>query len=53
MVTGMKITVVGASGLIGSKVVELLRRQGHDVVAASRSTSYFGASLSRDSLVIV
>ena len=34
----MKITVVGASGLIGAKVVELLEKQGHDVVAASRST---------------
>ncbi len=34
----MKITVVGASGLIGTKVTELLRSQGHDVVAASRST---------------
>lgn len=34
----MRITVVGASGLIGSKVTELLKSQGHDVVAASRST---------------
>jgi uncharacterized protein YbjT (DUF2867 family) len=34
----MKITVVGASGLIGTKVVELLTAEGHDVVAASRST---------------
>jgi uncharacterized protein YbjT (DUF2867 family) len=34
----MKITVVGASGLIGTKVVELLRSQGHDVVASSRSS---------------
>ncbi len=32
----MKITVVGASGLIGTRVVELLRREGHEVVAASR-----------------
>src|ERR1051325_10321506 len=32
----MKIVVVGGSGLIGSKVVEMLRRDGHDVVAASR-----------------
>jgi uncharacterized protein YbjT (DUF2867 family) len=38
MVARMKITVVGASGLIGTKVVDLLRSQGHDVVAASRST---------------
>jgi uncharacterized protein YbjT (DUF2867 family) len=34
----MKITVAGASGLIGTKVVELLKSQGHDVVAASRSS---------------
>src|SRR5688572_28720974 len=34
----MKITVVGASGLVGSKVVALLQREGHDVVASSRST---------------
>jgi uncharacterized protein YbjT (DUF2867 family) len=35
---GMKITVVGASGLIGTKVVELLTAGGHDVVAASRGS---------------
>ena len=34
----MKITVVGASGLIGTKVVDLLSRQGHEVVASSRTT---------------
>jgi len=34
----MKITVVGASGLIGTKVVEVLRSEGHDVVASSRSS---------------
>ena len=34
----MKITVVGASGRIGSRVVGDLKAQGHDVVAASRST---------------
>lgn len=34
----MKITVIGASGLIGTKVVELLIAQRHDVVAASRSS---------------
>src|SRR5687767_10360076 len=34
----MKITIVGASGLIGTKVVELLRADGHEVVAASRSS---------------
>jgi uncharacterized protein YbjT (DUF2867 family) len=33
----MKITVFGATGLIGSKVVELLNGAGYDVVAASRS----------------
>lgn len=26
----MKITVIGASGLIGTKVVELLKDEGHD-----------------------
>lgn len=34
----MKITVVGASGLIGSKLAAILKREGHDVVAASRSS---------------
>ncbi|MGH2381197.1 MAG: SDR family oxidoreductase [Candidatus Limnocylindria bacterium] len=34
----MKMTVVGASGLIGTKVVELLRIEGNDVVASSRSS---------------
>ncbi len=34
----MKITVVGASGLIGTKVVEVLQAGGHHVVAASRSS---------------
>jgi uncharacterized protein YbjT (DUF2867 family) len=34
----MRITVVGASGLIGTRVTELLKSQGHDVVAASRAT---------------
>jgi uncharacterized protein YbjT (DUF2867 family) len=38
IVRRMKITVVGASGLIGTKVVELLKSEGHDVVAASRSS---------------
>jgi len=32
----MKIVVVGGSGLIGSKLVTMLRREGHEVVAASR-----------------
>jgi uncharacterized protein YbjT (DUF2867 family) len=34
----MKLTVFGASGLIGSKVVDLLTAAGQEVVAASRST---------------
>jgi len=34
----MKIVVVGGSGLIGSKLVEKLRRNGHEVVAASPKT---------------
>ena len=34
----MKITVVGASGLIGTKVVEALKAEGNDVVASSRSS---------------
>ena len=34
----MKITVMGASGLIGTKVVGMLTAGGHEVVAASRST---------------
>jgi uncharacterized protein YbjT (DUF2867 family) len=32
----MKIVVVGGSGLIGSRLVPMLMRDGHDVVAASR-----------------
>ena len=31
----MKITVIGGSGLIGSKIVSRLRQKGHEVVAAS------------------
>ena len=38
MVQRVKITVMGASGLIGTKVVEQLRSGAHDVVAASRSS---------------
>src|SRR5437762_13613005 len=32
----MKIVVVGGSGVIGARLVTLLTRDGHDVVAASR-----------------
>ncbi|MGH3712340.1 MAG: NAD-dependent epimerase/dehydratase family protein [Micromonosporaceae bacterium] len=28
----MRITVIGGTGLIGSQVVEILRRQGHEAV---------------------
>jgi nucleoside-diphosphate-sugar epimerase len=31
----MKIVVIGGSGLIGTNLVNRLRQQGHDVVAAS------------------
>jgi uncharacterized protein YbjT (DUF2867 family) len=34
----MKVTVVGASGLIGTKVVESLKADGNDVAASSRSS---------------
>ena len=34
----MKITVVGATGLIGTRVVEKLTSEGHDVVSSSRGT---------------
>lgn len=34
----MKVTIIGASGLIGTKVVDLLRGGGHDVVGASLSS---------------
>lgn len=34
----MKITVIGATGQIGSQVVRLLENGGHDVVAASRGS---------------
>ncbi len=34
----MKITVMGASGQIGAKVVDLVRGAGHETVAASRNT---------------
>lgn len=34
----MKIVVIGGSGLIGTKLVKLLRNEGHEVVPASPST---------------
>jgi uncharacterized protein YbjT (DUF2867 family) len=34
----MKITVIGGTGLIGSKVVEKLRHEGHEAVAAAPNT---------------
>lgn len=34
----MKIVVIGGSGLIGSKLVDLLHSRGHEVVAASPDT---------------
>jgi uncharacterized protein YbjT (DUF2867 family) len=44
----MRITVVGGTGLIGTRLVRRLRADGHDVVAASRATgvnSYTGENL--------
>jgi uncharacterized protein YbjT (DUF2867 family) len=34
----MKIVVIGGTGLIGSKIVEKLKQQGHHAIAASPST---------------
>jgi len=34
----LKIVVIGGTGLIGSEVVKILRRQGHEVVAGSPSS---------------
>ena len=34
----MKIVVIGGSGLIGAKLVKILRQNGHEVLAASRAT---------------
>src|SRR5918996_1623889 len=38
MNNNMKIVVIGGSGLIGAKVVNILRQRGHEVVAASPSS---------------
>jgi uncharacterized protein YbjT (DUF2867 family) len=35
----MKVVVVGGSGRIGSRLVALLTRHGHDVVAVSRRSA--------------
>ena len=34
----MKVVVIGGSGLIGKKLVTILRREGHEVIAASPSS---------------
>src|SRR5262245_52011434 len=34
----MKIVIIGGTGLIGSKTVDRLRKQGHEVAAASPNT---------------
>ena len=34
----MKLVIIGGTGLIGSKLVPLLRKQGHEVVSASPDT---------------
>ncbi|HEY7054738.1 MAG TPA: LysR family transcriptional regulator, partial [Mycobacterium sp.] len=34
----MKIAVIGASGLIGTKVMEILAAEGHQAVPASRES---------------
>ncbi|MGJ0389960.1 SDR family oxidoreductase [Microbacterium sp. CGR1] len=34
----MRITVIGGTGLIGTRVVRSLRDSGHDIVVASRAT---------------
>ncbi|MGX5769737.1 SDR family oxidoreductase [Microbacterium trichothecenolyticum] len=44
----MRVTVIGGTGLIGTRVVRRLRAQGNDVVAAARGTgvnSYTGEGL--------
>ena len=46
----MKIVVIGGSGLIGSKLVNLLARSGHEVIADPQAR-YFGALLDDGTLV--
>src|SRR6476659_8059177 len=36
--SNMKIVVIGGSGLIGKKLVPVLRQQGHEAVSASPSS---------------
>ncbi|MDH4580948.1 SDR family oxidoreductase [Pseudomonas sp. BN415] len=46
----MKIVVIGGTGLIGSKLVKILRERGHDVLAAAPSTgvnSFTGVGLTQ------
>jgi uncharacterized protein YbjT (DUF2867 family) len=46
----MRITVIGGTGLIGSKLTPELRRDGHEVVVAARATgvnSYTGEGLAQ------
>jgi uncharacterized protein YbjT (DUF2867 family) len=40
----MKIVVVGGSGLIGSRIVTMLMRDGQEVVAASRRSGIDAAT---------
>ena len=63
----MKVVVIGGTGLIGSRLVTMLRRRGQEVVAASPACGvdtltgeglpadiharYFGAELNDESLV--
>src|SRR4051812_37965621 len=37
MIGGMRILVVGASGLVGQHVVEVLRERGHSATAVART----------------
>src|SRR5690606_22479630 len=44
----MRITVIGGTGLVGTRLVGVLRSAGHEVVVAARSTgvnSYTGEGL--------